>query len=129
LKDADALGGQHADMATPRITAYGFGRIKVDGESYGKDVIVTPDGVLGRWWRIEGHSLAMEDLAVALEARPQLLVIGQGMLGQMAVPEETRASLRAAGIEVIAQKTDVACETYNRLREKRRVVAALHLTC
>ncbi|GAJ10577.1 unnamed protein product, partial [marine sediment metagenome] len=37
LKDADALGGEHADMATPRITDYGFGRIKVDGESYGKD--------------------------------------------------------------------------------------------
>ena len=116
-------------MATPRITDYGFGRIKVDGESYGKDVIVTPDGVLGRWWRIEGHSLAMEDLVVAIQARPQVLVIGQGMFGQMAVPEETRASLRAAGIEVIAEKTDVACETYNRLREKRRVVAALHLTC
>ncbi|HUV95012.1 MAG TPA: MTH938/NDUFAF3 family protein [Anaerolineae bacterium] len=116
-------------MATPQITDYGFGRIKVDGESYGKDVIITPDAVLARWWRIEGHSLAMVDLAVAIQARPEVLVIGQGMFGQMAVPEETQASLQASGIELIAQKTNAACETYNRLREKRRVVAALHLTC
>ena len=47
----------------------------------------------------------------------------------MKVPPETRQELERAGIEAIVERTARACETYNRLREKRRVVAALHLTC
>ena len=116
-------------MATPRITDYKFGRIRVDGQSYGRDVIISPDAVFAGWWRTKGHSLAMEDLAVALEAKPEVLVIGQGTFAQMQVPDETLAGLEAAGIETIAQPTREACRTYNRLRQKRRVVAALHLAC
>jgi hypothetical protein len=47
----------------------------------------------------------------------------------MQVPIETRLKLQEAGIHVIAEPTERACETYNRLRRKQRVVAALHLTC
>ena len=121
--------GECATMPTPRIEDYRFGRIKIDGESYGKDLIICPDGVTAGWWRVTGHSLAMDDLAAVLEAKPEVLVIGQGVFGQMKVPEDTLASLQAAGIEVIAQPTAEACKTYNRLRDKRRVAAALHLTC
>jgi len=123
------MGGKDAEMPTPRITDYNFGRIKIDGESYGRDLIISPDAVFPGWWRAKGHSLAMEDLTTALEAKPEVLVIGQGTFGQMKVPEETLSALEAAGIEVIAQPTDDACKTYNHLRGKRRVVAALHITC
>jgi len=116
-------------MSTPQISDYRFGCITVDGESYTKDLIISPDAVLARWWRKKGHSLAMTDLSVALEAQPEVLVVGQGKFAQMKVPNETLTALEAEGIVVIAQPTDEACKTYNRLRNKRRVVAALHLTC
>ena len=58
-----------------------------------------------------------------------MLVVGQGAYGRMRVPAETRQALQAAGIELIAQPTEQACQTYNRLRQKRAVAAALHLTC
>jgi hypothetical protein len=47
----------------------------------------------------------------------------------MQITQETELALRDAGIELIAQPTGQAVETYNRLRDERAVAAALHLTC
>ena len=77
----------------------------------------------------ESHSVAPMDVWEILQNPPEVLVIGQGSMGRMEVLAETRRQLQEAGIEVIAEPTGQACETYNLLREKRRVAAALHLTC
>jgi hypothetical protein len=37
--------------------------------------------------------------------------------------------LAALGIELIAEDTKRACETFNRIGRERKAVAALHLTC
>jgi hypothetical protein len=116
-------------MAPPRIDSYRFGSIVIDGKQYTSDVIIYPDRVMWKWWREAGHSLALTDIPEILQNPPDVLVIGQGSVGRMDVPSETRHHLQEAGIEVIAEITGRACETYNHLREKRRVVAALHLTC
>lgn len=116
-------------MAAPKIDSYRFGAISIDGWHYGHDVIIYPDHVDANWWREAGHTLAPEDLWEVLQAPPEVLVIGQGSMGRMEVPAVTWQQLQAAGIAVIAEPTAQACETYNRLREQRRVVAALHVTC
>lgn len=116
-------------MKSPKIEAYEFGQIVVDGRRYTQDLILLPDRVVPNWWRKEGHSLALEDLQEVLESPPDLLVVGQGHVGRMQVPARTRQRLEEAGMEVIAEPTTRACETYNRLRRERRVAAALHLTC
>jgi len=123
----------------PKIESYGFGCIVIDGETYTKDVIILPDRVIGSWWRQEGHALHPGDLADIVdlsapavapsEIRPQVLVVGQGAQGQMRVTSETQQALQASGIQLIAQPTEEACQTYNHLREQRKVAAALHLTC
>ena len=116
-------------MTAPKIDSYTFGEIVIDKRRYSNDVIIYPDRVDGRWWREEGHSLAPEDIWEVLQSPPDVLVIGQGSSSRMDVPYETRRKLQGVGIQVIAEPTDQACQTYNRLRGKRRVVAALHLTC
>jgi len=116
-------------MAAPRIDGYRFGLIEVDGRSYRKDVIIFPDRVRPNWWRSEGHALAAADLQEILAETPEILVVGLGAFSRMTVPEETRLLLQSRGIELKALPTKAACEVYNRLREDRRVVAALHLTC
>lgn len=116
-------------MSVPVIGEYRFGRIVVDNRTYTTDVIIFPDRVMANWWREEGHSLSPTDLWEVLRDPPDVIVIGQGSAGRMEVPVETRRRLREAGIEVIVAPTAEACQTYNRLRESRRVVAALHLTC
>jgi len=112
-----------------RIEGYRFGRITVDGREYRADVVLLPDRVLESWWRREGHNLCLEDLGEALACRPEVLVIGQGKPGLMKVPPELTEELRRRGIKVFAAPTERAVPEYNRLRETRRTVAALHLTC
>jgi len=111
------------------IQEYAFGRVVVNGQVHTADVIVYPDRVQGNWWRREGHALAPEDLDEVLKDPPEVLVVGTGAYGRMQVRPETRRALEAAGIRLIAEPTEQACQTYNRLSPRQRVVAALHLTC
>jgi hypothetical protein len=111
------------------IDAYAFGRITVDGKDYRADLLLLPDRVLDSWWRKEGHNLCLEDLDEALAAAPEVLVIGQGRPGLMKVPETLVQELERRGIEVRVAPTEKAVRAYNELYGKRKVVAALHLTC
>lgn len=117
-------------MGVPKIETYHFGEILIDGKHYRRDVIIYPDRVQSNWWRIEGHSLHIEDLREVLVAQPDVLVIGQGSNARMEVPKATRRQVAEAGVRLIAEPTERACATYNRLSGgEQRVVAALHLTC
>lgn len=118
-----------ANGEAPHIESYASGRAVIDGQLHSRDVIILSDRVLGGWWRKAGHALVPEDLEAVFEAAPEVLVVGQGAYGMMQVTAETRQALQAAGIELIAQRSDQACETYNALREERSVAAALHLAC
>ena len=112
-----------------KIENFRFGKIKVSGNVYTKDVIVFPNRVMAHWWREKGHTLSLDDLQEALAAQPDVLVLGQGTVKRMKVPTHVREQIEAQGVEVIAQATGEACQTYNRLQEEKSVVAALHLTC
>jgi hypothetical protein len=46
-----------------RSSDYSFGRIVVDGAERTRDLIAVPGGVASDWWRRDGQSLALEDLA------------------------------------------------------------------
>ncbi len=112
------------------IDAYASGRVVVDGASYEADVIVFPDRVESNWWRKEGHRLQMEDLGTVVGYGPDVLVVGSGSLGMMDVPPSTIEGLETRGISVIVLRTSEACTRFNALlAERKRVVAALHLTC
>ena len=116
--------------AAPRISAYKFGQIEIDGQTYTSDVIILPAGVTPDWWRKQGHSLHSEDLALVFEASPEVLVVGQGAHGLMKVPDDTLARLQQAGIEAVCLPTALAVQAYNqRCQQGQRTAAALHLTC
>jgi hypothetical protein len=63
-----------------RITNYSFGKITVDGKTYTSDIIIYPDFVDAGWWRKEGHYLQAVDLERAINFRPDVLIIGRGIL-------------------------------------------------
>lgn len=116
-------------MNAPEIQNYRFGQIVIDGQTYDRDLIILPGRVLVGWWRQEGHVLNVADLKAVFDAAPDLLVVGQGAQKRMIVPGETRRALEKAGIELIAEPTDKACQTYNARRVQCVTAAALHLTC
>lgn len=112
------------------IGAYRFGQINIDGHAYTSDVIITPERVVDTWWRQEGHRLAVADLADIVAAQPDVVVVGTGYFGRMAVSDDARRYLEAHGIRVREARTRQAVQEFNHLQERHaRVVAALHLTC
>ena len=111
------------------IESYEFGRIVVDGETYESDVIIFPDHVRSSWWRRAGHELCLEDLTDALEADPEILVVGKGASGLMRILDEVKTELERRRIELRSDSTSKACDIYNNVSPRRKAVAALHLTC
>jgi hypothetical protein len=112
------------------ISAYRFGRIDVDGHAYTSDVIITPERVADTWWRREGHNLLVADLTDVVAAKPDIVVVGTGYFGRMAMSQEARDYLESQDIRVRVARTQQAVQEFNRLQDlSSRVVAALHLTC
>ncbi len=111
------------------IDKYSFGRITIDGQTYGADVLIYPDHVDDRWRRKEAHRLEPADLKNVCAIRPTALVIGTGYFGMMHIDPTVSDMLQQQGITLVACDTTRACAEFNRLKDTRRVVAALHLTC
>jgi hypothetical protein len=100
----------------------------VHGQEQTRDLIVLPDRVQTKWWRREGHSLVLEDLAEVLDELPGRLVVGVGAQGRLRPDPAVIAELERRGITVECLPTDAAVRRYGEL-DDRRTAAALHLTC
>jgi hypothetical protein len=111
-----------------RLSDYSFGRVVVDGKAETFDLIVLPNRVVTNWWRREGHSLAMEDLADVEDELPEKLILGIGAHGRLQPPRAVLDELERRGIDVEVLRTEDAVRRYGELDE-RRTAAALHLTC
>ncbi len=116
-----------ADPASPHlIDAYGGGGFRISGETHRGSVIVSSEAVV-EWTVADAAALTAVDLApvVAMEPRPEILLIGCGRRAAFIRPE-VRQTLRDAGVIIDAMDTGAACRTYNvLLGEARRVAAAL----
>jgi hypothetical protein len=112
-----------------KIDSYSFGKIVINKKAYTSDVIIYPGRVDASWWRKEGHLLQFADVAEALQAKPDVLLIGTGYAGVMRVPRETIDRIAAQGVEVKVERTTKAVALYNDLQGVKIVIAMLHITC
>lgn len=78
-----------------------------------------------------GHTpLGPEEVEIALEGNPEVLVVGMGQFGVLPILPETKEMVAQRGVELRTARMPQAIETYRRLvGEGRRVAAILHLTC
>lgn len=111
------------------INSYDFGEMVIEGKKYTSDLIIYPDRIKKNWWRREGHKLHGEDIEGVFREKPEVFIFGTGNSGLLEILPRTRDLFQKEGIEVIAQDTKEARETYNRISSSRKVVAAFHLTC
>lgn len=111
------------------IERYSFGEIVIDGVTYRQDLLIWPDHIKKDWWRRESHLLQLEDVAEALAADPEVLVVGTGSPGRLQVDPALALYLRNKNIHLLAVPTQEACRLINAMSGKRRLAAALHLTC
>ncbi len=114
-----------------RIESYSPGRAVVDGIERNRDLIVLPDRVLDNWWRRDGHSLAIEDLADVIDELPPRLILGCGYSSRLTPDPAVIEALAKRGIKVEPLPTDEAVARFEELeaRDPAAVAAALHLTC
>src|SRR5574341_1598259 len=96
-----------------KIDSYSFGHIVINGKPYTSDVIIYHDRVDASWWRKEGHRLQPADITDAMNAQPDILIIGTGHAGVLTVPKELSAHITSLGIEIMIEKTTKAVELYN----------------
>ena len=73
----------------------------IDGKEYTNDVIIFPNKVKDNWWRKKGHHLYLDDLADALSAEPEVLVVGTGYSGLMKISDELKEELKSRRIKFI----------------------------
>jgi hypothetical protein len=124
-----ARARSRAHEGSMRVERCRFGEVTIGGKRYVDDVIVFEDRVQPRWRRSEGHLLQLEDLDEVMAVKPEVLLVGTGAQGCLKIAPEVVAATRAEGIELLEFDTRTACQTFNQLHGKRRIVAVLHLTC
>ncbi len=113
----------------PMIDRFEFGAIVIDGQTYNSDVTIFPDGAVEQWQHKDEHVLRPKDVDKIISAEPEVVIIGLGSVGNLKVRPKAQKRLQEAGIEVMAYKTNKACETYREFRNQRKVAAVLHITC
>lgn len=112
------------------IDSSSFGNIRINGRDYSSDVIIYPDRVDSRWWRMEGHRLQENDIKEILRMAPQILIVGTGQDDRMKIDPQLKTLFEQKGIELFAAITPEACKLHNKLmKSNKSVVTALHLTC
>jgi polyphosphate kinase 2 (PPK2 family) len=116
-------------LALPMVDQFEFGAIEIDGKLYKSDVMILPEGAVESWRHEDEHILRIKDLKGIIKAKPEVLVIGLGTIGNIVLEAEAEKKLQEAAIEVMAFKTDKACDTYNAIRGQRKVAAILHVDC
>lgn len=110
------------------IRAWEAGRVLIGERWLSGNFIVSAEKILDDWSAADPLALSLDDLALAIELQPEIILIGTGSV--IVLPDvDLMAALaeRAIGLEIMT--TPAACRTYNVLvHEQRRVVAALFNT-
>lgn len=112
------------------IDQYSFGTITIQNKTYTSDLKIINGHVPPDWWRKSGHSVGIDDIQDILNAEPDVIVIGSGSSGLMKIGEQLRERCKFDGIEIIAEPTSKAIETFNQMvADGGNVAGGFHLTC
>lgn len=119
------------------IEEYHFGSITINGKTYNHDIEVRWTDEVLPWWRKESHVIDVEDVKRAIEAEPELIIIGTGQSGVAKVTEAAQKEIKSHEIELIIDLTEPAIKTFNIQKEEslkeegrqKKVIGLFHLTC
>ncbi|MGB9750277.1 MAG: MTH938/NDUFAF3 family protein [Caldisericia bacterium] len=110
------------------IEEYEFGRMKIDGKVYKKDLIILPDKIVDNWIREEGHFLQIQDLFEIFQTKLDILIIGTGAYGLMKISEGLIKKLNDIKLDYFILNTFDAVKKFNETKNKIKA-GAFHLTC
>lgn len=112
-----------------KIDSYKFGEIIIDGISYASDLVIASGSVHARWFRREGHVVALADIEKYIPENCKNLIIGTGASGLCRVLPEIETFCKEKKISLYVNPTAKAVEEFNAASSQKDIVAAFHLTC
>ena len=118
----------------PQIDAAAFGSISIEGREIGNDVILRLDGSIQKRKKKlskkicgTSHTISREEIGFIFEKGAELLIIGTGHYGRVALSDEARSYLKKRGCRVKLKATPEAIHAWNKADEK--TIALFHVTC
>ncbi len=112
-----------------QIQEYHFWFIQIDTKVFSDDLIIYPDKIFSSWWREEWHLLKINDIEDMFFYKPEILIVWKWAYGEMKISLNLIDKLKKENIDLVKENTFEAVKSYNQLSSKKKVVAALHLTC
>lgn len=111
------------------IQSYSFGTFIIGGKRFDSNVKLIND-VAQPCRYFDNHIITKDDFTDLIAAKPEIIIIGTGASGYVAVPEAVIDLMQKNKIKLIIKKTKQACEEYNSLiKQKKTVAAIMHNTC
>jgi hypothetical protein len=115
-----------------RFEDLSFGRIRIDGVTYGHDVVIDRGEIRKRkkapskkFRNAFGHTpLSVEEM---IPWKCRTLIIGTGVNGALPVMDEVKEEAARRKIKLLILKTDQAIEKLN--VDPKEINAILHVTC
>ena len=116
------------------IDRFKFGSVRIDGETYERDVVIDRGRISPRKKKASkrfrddyGHTPLSLDEPIPWKCTQ--LVIGTGADGALPVMSAVIKEAQRRGVEVVQVKTAKAIQILNTAARPKRVNAVLHITC
>lgn len=111
-----------------------FGSIKIDGKTYRKDIIITPDGEIKKRKKklskeIYGtsHKFSGDEAQYVFSPDMRKLIIGTGQYGKLTLTPEAEEYFNDKNVEVLLKPTPEAIKIYNKTDGEKS--GLFHITC
>ena len=129
--DGFHAAADRADTTNARLIS--FGSLELDGETYGRDVVIGHGQVRRRkkgpskpYREQFGHTPL--SVAEQIPWSAKQLIVGTGADGQLPVMDEVYEEAKRRGVKIVARPTAEACALLSKTPAKD-VAAILHVTC
>jgi len=117
-----------------KINRLEFGSIEINGEKYGYDVAILPDGTVKEREASKAmfgdHAIKKTEIEELAKTRPDSIVVGTGTMGMARVSPDAEAYARQEKLDFTVLPSFEAIDEVNQLVDEGKPVAALiHITC
>ncbi len=118
----------------PRIESFRFSSIVIGGKTYGRDVLILPDGAVkqrrGGFWKFGSHTIRKGEIEELVKAKPEIVVVGIGTDAKARLEPDAQLLAKESTLELFVLPSREAIKRLNQIiDEGRRAAALIHITC
>jgi hypothetical protein len=116
------------DSQEMAITHYSFGKIIIDGKTFGYDIAILPDNSIKKWRVKISHAIQLVDIRELISEPTETLIIGIGANKECSITDDIVELSKSKGVRLEVLDTYEAVRLFNKL-PKAGLSACFHLNC